>query len=567
MKKQHFLPTTTTEMKALGWQKCDIILVTGDTYIDHPMIGVSIIGRVLESQGYRVGIIAQPDCSSANDIRRLGEPALFWGITAGSVDSMVANYTALKKWRKSDDFTPGGINNRRPNRATIAYCNLIRTHFKNTRPLVIGGIEASLRRIAHYDFWNDTIRKSILVDAKADILVYGMAEKTVIELADHLKNQIDYQSIRGICYRSNGPTEDYIELPSYEEVSVDKKKFIEMFHIFYHNTDPVTAKGFWQKQDSRFVIQNPPAEYETKKELDFYHELPFTRAVHPFYEKSGKVKALETIGPAIVSHRGCYGECNFCAITVHQGRSIRWRTKQSLIGEVKFLAKQPGFHGIISDLSGPTANMYGFDCPRKKREGACSDKRCLFPEVCEELPVNHHPLIELMRSLRQIEGVKMVVCGSGIRLDLVAADKKHGAVFFRELTRYHVSGQLKIAPEHSEPKVLELMGKPNNRELEQYRELFMRFSRECGKEQYMTYYLMAAHPGCTKADMESLRHFVTSRLHCLPEQIQIFTPTPSTYSSLMFYTNCEPDQGRKIYVERDPRQRNRQKSIIRSSRK
>lgn len=374
-----FLPTTLEEMKKIGWQCLDIILVTGDTYIDSPHIGVAVIGHVLAGAGYRVGIIAQPDAKNGEDITRLGEPRLFWGVTAGSVDSMVANYTALKKRRHSDDFTPGGENTRRPDRATIAYANLIRRHFKNTKPLVLGGIEASLRRTAHYDYWDNAVRRSLLFDSKADILVYGMGEKAVLEIARRLEEKENIQDIRGICYSSKEPKEGYILLPSYEDVKKDKSKFTEMFRLFYANNDPLTAQGLCQQQDSRYLIQNPPAYRLSEKELDAIYDLPFERDVHPHYKKQGEVRALDTIKFSITTHRGCYGECNFCSITVHQGKTISSRSAASILREAKALTQLAGFKGYIADVGGPTANMYGIECDKKLHKGSCKDKRCLYP--------------------------------------------------------------------------------------------------------------------------------------------------------------------------------------------
>ncbi|OGD36326.1 YgiQ family radical SAM protein, partial [Candidatus Atribacteria bacterium RBG_16_35_8] len=453
-----FLPTTREEMKELSWDRLDVIIVTGDTYIDSPYIGAAVIGKVLQAAGYKVGIIAQPDTEGEKDITRLGEPALFWGVTAGSVDSMVANYTALKKRRSKDDFTPGGKNTKRPDRAAIIYSNLIRKYFKNTAPIVLGGIEASLRRIAHYDYWDDKIRRALLFDAKADILVYGMGEKSVLKLAGNLKTGKDWKDIRGICYISPHSREEYIILPSYQEVKGDKKKFISMFHTFYLNNDPLTAKGLCQQQDSRYLIQNPPSHPLVQKELDKVHDLLYEREVHPYYRKDGKVKALETIKFSITTHRGCYGECNFCSISVHQGRVIQGRSEKSILREAKILTKLGDFKGYILDVGGPTANMYGIECQKKLKSGSCTDKRCLYPQICPSLKINHKKQMEILNKIRRIEGVKKVFVSSGIRYDMLLSDQKYGERYLRELVKYHISGQLKIAPEHTENNVLEKMG-------------------------------------------------------------------------------------------------------------
>ncbi|NTU43298.1 MAG: YgiQ family radical SAM protein [Nitrospirales bacterium] len=557
-----FLPTTKDEMRERGWDSLDVILVTGDTYIDSPYIGAAVIGKVLTRAGYRVGIISQPDIKDSDDIRRLGEPSLFWGITAGSVDSMVANFTALKKRRRSDDFTPGGENNRRPDRASIAYANLIRRHFKGSKPLVLGGIEASLRRISHYDYWEDGIRRSVLFDAKADILVYGMGEKTVLELARRLKTGEDFREIRGICYAAKEPKEGYFLLPSHDEVREDKEKFTEMFHLFYRNSDPLTAQGLCQKQDTRYLIQNPPPPSPTEVELDEIYDIFYEREVHPFYRKQGQVKAQETIRFSITTHRGCYGECNFCAIAVHQGRTISSRSATSILMEAEAITRLPGFKGNISDVGGPTANMYAIECGKKLTKGSCRNKRCLFPESCKQLRVDHTRQRDLLRRLREIPGIRKVFIGSGIRYDMVMEDRVCGNGYLRDVVANHVSGQLKIAPEHTEETVLRRMGKPSARQLIAFKEAFDRLNKEMGKKQFLTYYLIAAHPGCDDRAMEKLRAFTSRELRITPEQVQVFTPLPSTYSTVMYYTDKDPFTGERLFVEKDLRKKERQKEIV-----
>jgi uncharacterized radical SAM protein YgiQ len=571
-----FLPTTSDEVKSLGWDGLDVILVTGDSYIDSPFIGTAVIGKVLAHAGYRVGVIAQPDISGLADIGRLGLPRLFWGVTAGSIDSMVANYTALKKPRKSDDYTPGGLNTRRPDRATIVYSNLIRRLVnKNTNktlrtskapsptaPIVLGGIEASLRRVAHYDFWDDAIRRSVLFDAKADYILYGMAEKAVLEFAASLKNGQDPRTILGLCYIAKEPPPGYLELPAYETVAQDKAAFIEMFHLFYRNNDPISARGLVQKHADRYLVQNPPALTETQAELDAIYALDFERRQHPFYEQQGQVKALETIAFSISTHRGCYGECNFCAIAVHEGTTVRWRSPASILAEAARLARHPDFKGYIQDLGGPTANMYGFECGRKLAKGICTAKRCVYPEVCPLMKVDHQPQIDLLRKVRQIPGVKKVFVASGIRYDMVMCDKEHGDAYLREVVEHHVSGQMKVAPEHTQEHVLALMGKPGNASLLEFKTRFDDLNRLAGKRQFLTYYLIAAHPGCSEADMQRLRLFASRKLQIHPEQVQVFTPTPSTYSSLMYYTELDPFTGQPLFVEKDARRKQRQKEIV-----
>ncbi|MBI4811743.1 MAG: YgiQ family radical SAM protein, partial [Ignavibacteriales bacterium] len=384
-----FLPTTKVELNKLGWKKLDVIIISGNTYIDSSYSGAAVIGKVLLDAGYKVGIIAQPDIHSDEDITRLGEPALFWGITSGCVDSMVANFTASKKRRRQDDFTPGGINNKRPDRAAIVYSNLIRKYFRETVPIVLGGIEASLRRIAHYDYWDDRIRRSILFDAKADILVYGMGEKATLEIAARLRVNHPIEDIRGICYISKRSKDDYLILPTFDEVISDKKKFIEMFHTFYRNNDPITAKGLCQQHGDRYLIQNPHAPHDTQEELDRYHDLEYERDVHPFYKKEGKVRAMETIKFSITTHRGCYGECNFCAISVHQGTAIISRSEKSIIREAESFVHDPAFKGYIHDIGGPTANMYATGCEKMRKHGKCLKKDCIFPTKCKNLNNNH----------------------------------------------------------------------------------------------------------------------------------------------------------------------------------
>ncbi len=569
-----FLPTTLDEAQALGWDALDVILVTGDSYIDSPFIGVAVIGKVLVQAGYRVGVIAQPDITSPADITRLGAPRLFWGVTAGSVDSMVSNYTALKKKRRSDDYTPGGLNTRRPDRATIVYTNLIRRYSKQFSPLpsgegtgvrvpiVLGGIEASLRRVAHYDYWTDKIRGSVLFDAKADYLLYGMAEISVLELAAALRDGTDPRQVRGLCYIGKDKPAGYLELPSFETVAQDKDAFIEMFHVFYKNNDPLSAKGLCQRHGDRYLVQNPPARHQTQAELDAVYALGYERAQHPYYERQGPVKALETIGFSISTHRGCYGECNFCAIAVHEGRTIRWRSQASILAEVEQLTRHPGFKGYIQDLGGPTANMYGFECDKKLKKGVCEKKRCIFPEVCPLLKIDHAPQTELLEKARRVPGVKKVFVASGIRYDMILADEQNGDCYLRELVTHHVSGQLKVAPEHTDDRVLGLMGKPGSAALLQFKDKFDALSRAAGKPQFLTYYMIAAHPGCAEQDMARLKRFASQRLRVNPEQVQVFTPTPSTYSSLMYYTERDPFTREPLYVEKDLRRKLRQKEIV-----
>ncbi len=588
-----FIPTTKQELEDLGWSdELDVVLVSGDTYIDSPYSGMAIVGQLLLSCGYKVGIIAQPDCKNSTDISRLGEPKLFWGVSAGLVDSMVANYTALKKFRNSDDFTPGKVNNRRPDRATMVYTNTIRRYFKNTVPIVIGGIEASLRRIAHYDFWSNKVRGSLLFDAKADILVYGMAEKSIIELANYLKeidqktdqklhiSQLSLNHIRGICYIAKEPIINYILLPTLKECQDknDKNSFIDMFHIFYDNNDPITAKGVCQEHNGRYLVQNPPQFYMNSSEIDKVYNIPYKREVHPYYAKQGEVKAMETIRFSITTHHGCYGECNFCAISVHQGRTIRSRSENSILNEAKSFTKNSKFKGVISDVGGATANMYGFECDKKLAKGTCDDIRCtghrMFNpmkfykpkdkeyKICPVLKPNHKRNIKLLQDIQNIDGVKKVFVNSGIRYDLINEDEDYGKEYLKQIAHHHVSGQMKIAPEHSENNVLKYMGKPSKNILTDFKKDFDNLSQESGKKQFLTYYMIAAHPGSTQKDMEKLKRFANADLRLNPQQVQIFTPTPSTYSTLIYYTELDPWTREPVFVEKDPMKKQKQKDVV-----
>lgn len=558
-----FLPTTPQELKELGWDRCDVILISGDAYVDSPYIGVAVVGRILQSIGFRVGIIAQPELKSDIDIKRLGEPRLFWGVSGGSVDSMVANYTASKKFRKSDDYTPGGVNNRRPDRAVLAYTNLIKQYFKNTVPIVLGGIEASLRRITHYDYWDDKLRKPILFDSKADYLIYGMGENAIKELAFALNKEKSPKDIRGVCYISNEPKEDFLQLPSHDECLKNKEKYIDLFDMFYDNNDPLSAKGLCQKVDSRYLIQNPPCHYLNEPQMDKLSALPYTRKPHPYYAKDGKIKCLDTIGYSITTHHGCWGECNFCAIGVHQGRTIRTRSEKSIINEVISYTKDPNFKGIINDLGGASANMYGYECDKKINHGTCTHQRCVdHKRLCRQMKVDHSRLVSLMRSVRKIRGVKKAFVQSGIRYDIIAKDKEHGETYLKELVNHHISGQMKIAPEHTEDRVLALMGKPGKQSLIEFKKLFDKVNGTKENKKYLTYYLIAAHPGCDIKDMKNLKNFTTHELRINPEQAQIFTPTPGTYSAVMYYTGLDPKSKKPIFVEKNMTKKEEQKAIV-----
>ena len=558
-----FLPTTMEEVRKLGWDSLDIILISGDTYIDSSYNGSALIGKWLYKHGFKVGIIAQPEINSDKDITRLGEPNLYWAVSAGCVDSMVANYTATKKKRKSDDFTPGGENTRRPDRASMVYTNLIKRFFKNgNAPIVLGGIEASLRRITHYDYWSNNLRRPLIFDAKADILSYGMGEKSMLALAQALKGGREWRNIRGLSYIAKEKKDSYLELPSFEECVKDKKVFAKAFDIFYHNCDPITAKGLCQPCGDRYLIQNPPSENFTSEELDDIYSMDFERDVHPYYKAMGEVRALDTIRTSVTTHRGCYGECNFCAIAIHQGRTVISRSQDSIVEEVKEIASASKFKGYIADVGGPTANMYDVECSKKLKLGACQDKRCLYPHKCPALKIDHNSQIELLDKLKNIDKIKKIFIASGIRYDMILDDKRNGQIYLEEIIKDHVSGQMKIAPEHTEDKVLALMGKQGKAPLKEFKEKFYKINSKLGKKQFLTYYLIAAHPGCDEKDMLDLRRFASSELRINPEQVQVFTPTPSTYSTLMYYTEINPFTNKKLFVEKDNGKKQKQKDIL-----
>lgn len=565
-KPNKFLPTTKEEMKQRGWDELDVVLITGDAYIDSPFMGIAVVGRILEDIGLRVGIIGQPDVNSDIDVKRMGEPKLFWGVSGGSIDSMVSNYTATKKFRNSDDYTPGGQNNKRPDRATLVYTNLIRRYFKNTVPIVLGGIEASLRRLTHYDYWTNKLRKPILFDTKADYMVYGMGEQAIIDLGNYLKEGKDPRTIRGLCYISKeAPKEEsFLEIPSHQACLDDKEKYIDLFKAFYDNNDPIYSKGLYQEVDGRFLIQNPPSRHMEENEMDKIASFPYQRDAHPYNTKDGKVKCLETIKFSIMTHHGCWGECNFCAIAAHQGRTIRTRSEKNILAEAKHFTTMKDFKGIISDVGGPTANMYGYECVKKINLGTCiENKRCVDAHrLCKTMKVDHSRNIQLLKDIRAVPGIKKAFVASGVRYDLITADKKHGYEYLKEMVNHHISGQMKVAPEHTNDEVLHHMGKPGKQTLIDFKAMYDKLNKESGKQQFLTYYLIAAHPGCEEKHMHELKQFTTHELKMNPEQAQVFTPTPGTYSAVMYYTELDPFTKKKIFVEKDQRRKEKQKEIV-----
>lgn len=553
-----FLPISMEEVKSLGWDYIDVILVTGDTYIDSPFSGTAVIGKYLLKHGFRTAVISQPEIDSDKDITVFGEPRLFWGISAGCVDSMVANYTATGKPRKMCDFTPNGINNKRPDRASIVYTGLIRRFFKNTKPIVLGGIEASLRRIAHYDFKTDKVRRSILFDAKADYIIYGMGEVPVLEFARALQNNEDVKNIKGLCYISKELCDDALILPSFDEASTDKNKFHQMFKIFSDNSEAQSAKKLAQKTGDRYLIQNPPAYYDDEI-LDEVCDISFERAVHP--KINGKVKALETIKTSVISHRGCFGGCSFCAIAVHQGRRVISRSESSIIKEVESITQMKGFNGIISDLGGPTGNMYMMKCKKMEKLGACTHKSCLYPDVCASMNIDHKPILNLLEKVGSIKGVKKVFATSGIRADLAVNDKLNGQNYIAEIAKNHVSGQLKMAPESADSKVLKAMKKPDNKSFLEFCRIYKEYSKKFHKNQFISCYFIAAHPGENEKEAQNTHNFIEKYLDFSPEQVQIFTPTPSTWATCAYYTGLD-EEGNKIYVEKQLSKKEKYKSII-----
>ena len=553
-----FLPISRQEVEKLGWDYIDVILISGDAYIDSPFSGIAVVGKYLLKHGFRVAVISQPDIDCDKNITIFGEPRLFWGISAGCVDSMVANYTSSGKPRKQCDFTPNGINNKRPDRASIVYTTLIRRYFKNTKPIVLGGIEASLRRIAHYDFKTDKVRRSILFDAKADYIIYGMGELPVLELAKALDNNESVENIKGLCFISKDKVSNAVEMPSYEEVSINKRAFYNMFRIFYNNSEAVSGKRLMQKTGDRYLIQNPPAYYDDNI-LDEISDIEYERAVHP--QIKGKVKAIDTIKTSIISHRGCFGGCSFCAIAVHQGRRVVSRSAASIEKEVKSMVSKKWFSGTITDIGGPTGNMYMMKCKKMEKLGACTHKHCLYPEVCNGMNTNHAPLLNMLENIRNIKGVKNLFATSGIRADLAVKDKENGKRYISEIAKNYVSGQLKMAPESADLKVLKAMKKPDNSSFLEFCSLYKNYSKKYNKNQYISCYFIAAHPAESEKEAYNTRKFIEKNLDFNPEQVQIFTPTPSTWATCAYYTGLDED-GNNIYVEKSLSKKEKYKSII-----
>ena len=559
-----FLPVNREDMNKRGWEQPDFVYVTGDAYVDHPSFGSAIISRVLEAHGYKVCMIPQPDWKRDDSIDVFGEPRLGFLVCGGNMDSMVNHYTVNKKHRSRDAYSPGGVMGLRPDYATVVYCNLIRRTYKNT-PIIIGGIEASLRRLAHYDYWSDKLKHSILIDSQADIISYGMGEKSIVEIADALDSGIDVKDIsfvRGTVYKTRHLDDvyDYKLLPSYNELQADRMKYAESFGIQYKNTDPFVAKTLVEGYGNRgYVVQNPPAMPLTEMEMDDVYDLPYMNDYHPMYRESGGIPAISEVKFSLTSNRGCFGGCSFCALTFHQGRIVQTRSHESIIKEAVNMTKNPDFKGYIHDVGGPTANFRHMACKKQEKYGACPEKQCLFPKPCKNLVVDHKDYLDLLAKLRNIEGVKKVFVRSGIRFDYVMADKDDR--FLKELCRYYISGQLRVAPEHISDNVLKLMGKPENSVYEAFINKYRKVNNLTGKEQYLVPYLMSSHPGSTMKDAIALAEYIRD-IGYMPEQVQDFYPTPSTISTCMYYTGVDPRNMEKVYVPRNPHEKAMQRALI-----
>ena len=562
--KNKFLPICKKDMDERGIQQLDFVYVIGDAYVDHPSFGHAIISRVLEAHGYTVGIISQPDWKDDHSISILGEPRLGFLVAAGNMDSMVNHYTVSKKRRSTDAYTPGGVMGKRPDYATITYCNLIRRNYKKT-PIIIGGIEASLRRLAHYDYWSDSLKRSILLDSGADLLLYGMGERSIVEVADALNSGLlvrDITFIDGTVYKTRKKEDIYdaIFLPDYSELKADKKNYAKSFYVQYQNTDPFSGKRLAESYDYKtFVVQNPPSKPLTIEEMDDVYALPYMRTYHPSYEKAGGVPAISEVKFSLVSNRGCFGGCSFCALTFHQGRIIQVRSHESIIEEAKMLTKEPDFKGYIHDVGGPTANFRAPACKKQLKHGACPNKQCIFPKPCDNLIADHRDYRALLKQLRELPGVKKVFIRSGIRFDYLLADKDQS--FLKELCEYHVSGQLKVAPEHISDAVLKYMGKPENSVYRRFVQSYQKMNEKIGRKQFLVPYLMSSHPGSTLKEAVELAEFLRD-FGYMPEQVQDFYPTPSTLSTCMYYTGIDPRTMEPVYTAVNPHEKAMQRALI-----
>ena len=565
MSIDNFLPVSKEDMQKCGLDKLDFIIVSGDAYIDHPSFGVAIIGRLLEAKGYKVGVIPQPNWKDLNEFKKLGKPSLGFFVTAGNIDSMVTHYTVAKKRRNKDSYSPGGKTRLRPDRATIVYSQKIKEAFKKV-PVILGGLEASLRRLAHYDYWENKIRSSMLLDSKADLLIYGMGEKPVIEVAEALSSELninDLTYIKGTVYKTKNIENVYEGklLPSYDEILSSKEKFAKSFKIQYENTDTFNSVPLIEPyRHDNFVVQNPPPEPLETSELDSLYLLPFTKTYHPMYEKNGGVPAIEEVKFSLVSSRGCFGGCSFCALHFHQGRIVQPRSISSILEEAEEMTKDPEFKGYIHDVGGPTANFRKKACTKQAKHGVCKDRRCLTPNPCNNLEIDHKEYLELLQKLRNLDGVKKVFIRSGIRYDYLIYDQENEK-FIEELCKHHVSGQLKVAPEHIAPAVLKKMGKPPQEVYEKFVNKYQKVNKKLGKEQYLVPYLMSSHPGSDLKAAIQLAQYLRDIGH-YPKQVQDFYPTPGTLSTCMYYTELDPFTMKKVYVPKSPHEKAMQRALI-----
>ncbi|WP_044916492.1 YgiQ family radical SAM protein [Oribacterium sp. FC2011] len=559
-----FLPINKKDMLDRGWVQPDFVYVCGDAYVDHSSFGAAIISRILEAHGYKVAMLPQPDWNNPSSVTEFGEPRLGFLVSAGNMDSMVNHYTVAKRHRKTDAYTPGGVMGKRPDRAATVYCNLIRKTYKHT-PVIIGGIEASLRRLAHYDYWSDSIRRSILLDSGADLISYGMGEHSIVEIADALNSGLQVKDITwipGTVYKTRHEDEIYdaVRLPDFEDIKSSKRKYAESFATQYRNTDPISAKRIYECYDgAMFVVQNPPAAPLTEMEMDDVYALPFMRAWHPIYDKDGGIPAFGEIKESITQARGCFGECNFCALTMHQGRIVQVRSHESVLEEAKQITKDPEFKGYIFDVGGPTAEFRGPACDKQLKHGACVNKKCLWPEPCKNLKVDHSDYVKMLREVRSLPGVKKVFVRSGFRFDYLMADSNKE--FLKEICKYHVSGQMRVAPEHVSDNVLKEMGKPGVNVYNSFVKEFEKINRELGLNQYIVPYLMSSHPGSRLKDAITLAEYIRD-MGYIPEQVQDFYPTPGTVSTTMYYTGLNPLTMEEVYVPKNPHEKAMQRALI-----
>lgn len=559
-----FLPVNKEDMKKRGWDQVDFVLVTGDAYVDHPSFGTAIISRVLESHGFRVAILSQPAWDDAHDFRRFGKPRLGFLINSGNVDSMVNHYSVFKHRRRRDVYSPGGKSGRRPDRAVIVYCNRAREAYKDV-PVIIGGLEASLRRLGHYDYWDNKVRRSILMDSRADILIYGMGERACAEIAEALEAGIQAQDItwiNGTCVRMKDPyiQDDDVILPDFESIKTSKEEYCRSFALQYRSNEPVNGRRLIERYDNNsYIVQNPPQPPLERDELDILYELPFMRDYHPSYEEEGGVPAIEEVKFSITANRGCFGGCAFCAITYHQGREVRSRSRESIVQEAELLKQQDGFKGYIHDIGGPTANFRNPSCEKQKKYGMCQHKDCLFPKPCSQLEADHTEYIDVLKAVRELDGIKKVFIRSGIRYDYMLADKDKS--FMKELCMHHVSGVLKVAPEHISPRVLKNMRKPAKEVFDRFSAEYSRMNKKLGKKQYMIPYFISSHPGSTLQDAVELALYM-KETGFVPDQVQDFYPTPGTLATCMYYTEMDPFTMKKVYVVKTEEEKKMQRALM-----